>query len=162
MLRSTAPRAILGGYGQRLMLGLSALALVGLVGCGADVQAECAAIVEMIQAAESDRTLGSQTRAITLDNAQRYQALALDLQNLDLQDDTLAGYRDDLAVAYQELSAVQQEYAEWMDADGTIRYRSDETNGEQRFNALQAQLSRAYSAIQTASELYANYCVRTR
>lgn len=162
VLRPSVSRSILGGHRRQLMLGLSALALTGLVGCGADIQAECATMIEMIQAAESDRPLGNQTRSTMLNNAQRYQALALDLQNLDLQDETLTGYQDDLAAAYQELSVVQQEYAGLMDADGTIRYRPDETDGAQRFNALQTQLSRVYNAIQTNSELFANYCVRTR
>lgn len=162
VLQPSAYSSIFRGHGRRLMLSLSALALTGLVGCGADVQAECATMIEMIQAAESDRTLGNQTRSTMLDNSQRYQALALDLQNLDLQDETLAGYQDDLAAAYQELSVVQQEYAGLMDADGTIRYRPDETDGAQRFNALQTQLSRVYNAIQTNSELFANYCVRAR
>ncbi|MDG2991482.1 hypothetical protein L3556_11155 [Candidatus Synechococcus calcipolaris G9] len=133
-----------------------------LASCGQSLQEQCAAVIDTVQASQSQQILGTQTRATTLENAQIYQTLAEDLQALELQDQTLGEHRQVMAAAYEHLATVMEDRAELMDTEGTLTYRQGDTSMEQIIENLQAAEQQAYKDLQTLSQAYANYCLENR
>lgn len=146
--RRSRPWRWLGGT---LVLGML------LAGCGPNLQAQCTEVISKIQAAEGQRPVGDVTPAVALEMVQSYETLAADLTALDLPNDTLSDYRDQLVAGYQSVAAVTQQRAEMMDESGSISYRPG-TEAEQAVNALRAEEMRAHNTVMTAGQQIANHC----
>jgi hypothetical protein len=143
--------------GGAIGAGLGVAALI-FTACGPSRQAQCLLVLDTVQAADNQRVLGDPSRAAILENAQVYETLAQDLAALDLKDQTLQGYRDEMVTGYQAVAAAMADRAAAVEEDGTYSYIVGDTEAEATYNRLQANEQRGHNTVITAMERYQGYC----
>lgn len=141
---------------------LGVLALL-LGACGPSLQTQCAEVISLVQTFQTLhlQTSGVETPDIAFNLAQEYQTLATALLQLELRDNTLTAYRDQLANGFQDVATAIQQRGEMADSRGIITYRPG-SETEQAVKTMQAATMRAYNAVETTSHLIGNYCPNTR
>ncbi|MGB0561081.1 MAG: hypothetical protein ACPGVO_04670 [Spirulinaceae cyanobacterium] len=138
--------------------GLSLLGAIALTACGPSKVEECTQILNQIEANRQQHPLGTQTRAMMLQQATLNTQLAEQLTALPVQDPQLQEYLEILIAGYQNQAAADRSHANFAGPDGTVSIRVGDTAREQAWQQVQSQQRQAANQTQLGYGQIMSYC----
>ena len=138
---------------QQWIWGAIAALSLALTSCGPSKTAQCKQIIQTIQQAEAQRSLGEQTRQTRLADAQLFQILAEDLAAMDIKNRALRDHRTQLVEAYHSMVTAINRHIKSSNEAGRLSYQAGDSQAEAAVKSILAEQIQAQNKVNLAEDL---------